>query len=470
MTPSLKGQTAVVVGLGKSGVAAVRLLLRAGAKVFIEEVRRRAELGSITEELVAEGALLTAGKPLTTDALCGKNLIVVSPGVPLSQAPLREAKAAGQKVVGEVELASWFLRPKVPIVGITGTNGKSTTTALCGEILTQAGLRPFVGGNLGRPLSEAALSNEAFGAYVTELSSYQLEGMETPIVSPAALTNLAPDHLDRYATYADYQAAKARIFRGPGAAVVNLGDTDATKLAVASERWIYGFGATSGARELVPPDRLVGEAVPHENGFQVTLMLPEAGEPAFRKGEAVRVFELRNRALRGTHNLENAMTAALLARLCGVFDDRIQRGLDSFPGLPHRLELVRTLNGVEWVNDSKATNVDSTLVALKALAHQPLWLIAGGKGKGAPYTPLLEFAKRVKGVLTVGSDAPNIEKTFSASHEVVACETLDRAVREAHSRARSGDAVLLSPACASFDQFKNFEDRGQTFRRLVEAL
>jgi UDP-N-acetylmuramoylalanine--D-glutamate ligase len=191
----------------------------------------------------------------------------------------------------------------------------------------------------------------------------------------------------------------------------------------------------------------------------------------FGRGEAERSYTLGSRALRGAHNLENAMAAVLLARLCGVSDERIQRGLDSFAGLPHRLELVRTLDRVEWVNDSKATNVDSAVVALRAFQGQRVWLIAGGKGKGAPYQPLVEVAKgTVQGVLTIGQDAPAIARAFSGAFDVRPCNTLEQAVQEARSRAQPGEVVLLSPACASFDQFKSFEDRGQTFRRLVEAL
>jgi UDP-N-acetylmuramoylalanine--D-glutamate ligase len=461
MAPSLRGQKAVVVGLGASGRAAAQLLLRTGMRVTVEEVRPLSELGEVAELLKAEGAELAAGRPLTFEALSGANLVVVSPGVPLAHSALVQAKAAGIRVLGEVEVASWFLRPGVPLVGITGTNGKSTTTALCGELLFHGGLRPFVGGNLGTALSEAALSNEPFGAYVVELSSYQLEGLEDLRIGPAVFTNLAPDHLDRYASYEAYQAAKARIFRGPGAAVVNFGDEAVVRLALASERSLHGFTRQDSAPPGIPAARLGALATPVEGGFQIQ-----------QSGTEHR-FQVKTRALRGAHNLENAMAAAMLARLCGVSDERIQRGLDSFPGLPHRLELVRTLDGVEWVNDSKATNVDSAVVALQALRGQKIWLIAGGKGKGAPYAPLVEQARHgVKGVLTVGADAPKIEQAFASSGSVpvLSCETLERAIAEARTRAVTGDAVLLSPACSSFDQFKNFEDRGQTFRRLVEAL
>src|SRR5262249_6515124 len=262
---------------------------------------------------------------------------------------------------------------------ITGTNGKSTTTALTAELLAQDGRRVFTGGNLGRPLCEAPLEAEPFEAYCVELSSFQLEGTRAMRVNGAALLNFTPDHLDRYAGLDDYGAAKARIFRNQEEgdfAVVNAEDPGALELSRAARVPLYAFSLGALASR-VP---FAGRATRGEGGFQLRL------------GNEAETYRLANPALRGDHNLQNAMAAALLARLCGVSPPQTQAGLDAFAGLPHRLESVRSLDGVEWINDSKATNVDSSLVALRALPGN-IWLIAGGRGKRAPYAPLVEASR-----------------------------------------------------------------------------
>jgi UDP-N-acetylmuramoylalanine--D-glutamate ligase len=295
-------------------------------------------------------------------------------------------------------------------------------------------------------------------AYVLELSSYQLEGMETVRVHGATVLNLTPDHLERHDGMEGYAAAKARIFRNqePGdVAVVNADDPWTLGMLDGARAGRFAFGLRPGSP---PHPGVSGTAEPVDGGFQL--------------GFAGLRFRLESRALRGAHNLANAMAATLLAFHAGVGREALQMGLDGFPGLPHRLESIRTLDGVEWINDSKATNVDAVLTAIAAFpAGQRLWLIAGGKGKGAPYRPLAEAAVgKVAGVLTVGQDAPLLDAEFSPVLAVHSCETLDRAVARARTLARPGDVVLLSPACASFDQFRNFEHRGDTFRALVESL
>ncbi|MCP3145039.1 UDP-N-acetylmuramoyl-L-alanine--D-glutamate ligase [Pyxidicoccus xibeiensis] len=466
MTLSLSGQKVLVYGLAKSGVAALRLLRQHGAQVTALDARADDALGEVGREVKALGATLVTG-PTPPGLLASQDLVVVSPGVPLALPEIEAARAAGVAVWGEVELASRFLTD-VPLFGITGTNGKSTTTALTGELFLRGGKRTFVGGNLGRPFSEAAMAPGDWDALVVELSSFQLEGIRTLRPRGAAILNLTPDHLDRYATHADYGAAKARIFqnqlagqnplgqnpRGTDFAVVNADDADVMGLARAAKVPVYGF--TVAGRPVVDAPGLAGLAVAEEGGFRLDFL-----------GER---YRLANRALRGAHNAQNAMAAALLARLGGVASDGVQAGLDSYPGLPHRLESVRVLDGVEWVNDSKATNVDSVLVALRAFKGD-LWLIAGGKGKGAPYAPMVDEGRgKVKGVLTIGNDADALARAYAGQAPVHACGTLDAAVAKARELARAGDTVLLSPACASYDQFKNFEDRGDTFKRLVKAL
>ncbi|MFY2560831.1 UDP-N-acetylmuramoyl-L-alanine--D-glutamate ligase [Corallococcus terminator] len=455
MTFALSGQKVLVYGLAKSGVAALRLLSQRGASVTALDARSEDALGDVAREVKALGATLVTD-PATPGLLESQALVVVSPGVPLALPELRAAAAAGVPIWGEVELA-WRFLESVPLFGITGTNGKSTTTALTGELFLQGRKRTFVGGNLGRPFSEAALSPGDWDALVVELSSFQLESIQTLRPRGAAILNLTADHIDRYADHGAYGEAKARIFhhqREGDFAVVNADDADVLALARQARVPVYGFSVTG--KPVVDAPKLAGLAVAEEGGFRLDF-----------QGEK---YRLNNRALRGAHNAQNAMAATLLARLGGVSVEAVQAGLDSYPGLPHRLESVRVLDGVEWVNDSKATNVDSVLVALHAF-QDGLWLIAGGKGKGAPYTPMVEAGRgKVKGVLTIGADAELLARAYEGQAAVHACGTLAAAVAKARELSKAGDTVLLSPACASYDQFKNFEDRGDSFKRLVGAL
>lgn len=450
---SFHGKTVVVIGMGKSGTAAVRLLLERGATVRGFDESPQASAPSSDPKFT-----LDLG-PLPPGFFRGAAAVVVSPGVPLTKVELSAAREAGVPVYGEIELA-WRTLPKGagPILGVTGTNGKSTTTALLGELMRQQGLRTFVGGNLGVPFT-LAYEDPATAPYemhVIELSSFQLEGIIDAKLDGAAILNLTPDHLDRYPSLEAYGAAKARIFlnQPPGGfAVVNVDDSFVRGLSQLAKVPVYGFTHHAGR----PSPGVTGLAVGRDDSFSfVSQGLPE--------------FTVTSRALRGAHNLENAMAASLMAHLAGASAEAIQRGLDRFPGLAHRLESVRELDGVEWINDSKATNVDSSLVALEALPGR-IWLIAGGKGKGAPYTPLVEAARgKVLGVLAIGKDAPLLAEAFRSVCDVVPCGTLEVAVATARRAAKRGDTVLLSPACASYDQFQHFEHRGDVFKALVRAL
>jgi UDP-N-acetylmuramoylalanine--D-glutamate ligase len=448
-TLDLKDKRVLVVGLARSGVAASALCHRLGARVTATDKRSEKELGEAAKTLASLGVKLILG-PHDEKVFTDTDLMVVSPGVPLSLEPIQAAQRRGVHVIGEVELAACHLEGT--LIGITGTNGKSTTTALAGCLCEQAGLRTFTGGNLGRPLSEAALAGGRWDQIVCELSSFQLEGIETLHPKVACVTNLTPDHIDRYPSHEAYGAAKKRIFKNQtaqDAGVVNAHDA-ATLMMIEGEkcrRFTFGFGApvSQGAR------------------FNDDLMHVNVGDGEER-------YEVRNRALRGNHNIENAMTAVLAVRLAGVGAEAIQAGLDAYPGLAHRIEYAGTVNGVEYINDSKGTNVDSTVVALKAFPGG-VWLIAGGRGKGAPYTPMAEVSRgRVKGVLTIGEDAPAVKSAYTGVADVYDCSDLATAVKTAHQKAKAGEVVLLSPACASYDQFKNFEERGERFKALVKAL
>ena len=455
--PNLKGKKITVVGLARSGIAAARLCVREGASVTVTDARPAAALGPALEALeVLPLRRMLGGHDLRD--FTAADLVVVSPGVPMTIPELQAARAAGVPTWGEVELASRFLGA-TPLVAITGTNGKSTTTALAGALFSED-RRTFLGGNLGTPLCEHVLSGQPADVVVAELSSFQLEGIERLRARVAAILNVTPDHLDRYPGLEAYAAAKARIFetQQPGDfTVANLRDDRAMAMAAASRGAMYTFG-------FGPPARAAARA-PEDGRPELWFYRYAAGSPER--------YRLANRSLRGRHNLENAMAALVCARLLGVPGAAVQRGLDHFTGLPHRLELVRERGGVEWINDSKATNVDSTGVGLAAFpAGAPrVVLILGGRGKHAPYAPLRElFPGRVKALLTLGEDAPAIERELGGAVATEGCGTLAQAVSRAAALTGPGDVVLLSPACASYDQFKSYEERGERFRQLVGAL
>ena len=458
MTPlrDLTDKRVLVVGLGKSGLGAARLALSKGARVVAFDERAPEKLDAAARDaLVREGAELACGArpPEARTALFrDAALVVVSPGFPLARPEVAAARAAGVPVVGEVEFASWFLDPRAAVIGISGTNGKSTVTALTGALCAAGGRATFAGGNLGEALSNAVLSGRPLDVAVVELSSFQLEGIETFHPRVACLTNLTPDHIDRYADHAAYGAAKKRIFRNQTAAdfgVVNARDEGVCRLIEGERcrRFSFGCGA------------------PADDGAHFC-----DGLITLRLGGAEERYRLDNLNLRGPHNAENAMAAIVCARLAGVDAASVQKGLDAYPGLSHRMESLGSIDGVEFINDSKATNVDSTLVALRSFARG-LRLIAGGRGKGLPYQPLVELAPgRIEGVLAIGEDAPLIRAAFAGVVPVEDCGTLEAATRAAFAAARAGDVVLLSPACASYDQFKNFEVRGDAFRQIVQGL
>ncbi|TMB07101.1 MAG: UDP-N-acetylmuramoyl-L-alanine--D-glutamate ligase [Deltaproteobacteria bacterium] len=443
----LAGRRALVVGLGKSGVAAARLLATHGARVAVADDKGEGELGDSLRQLDGVPHERHLGG-LREDAFRGRDLVVVSPGVPLSAPPIAEARSRGVEVIGEVELAARFIEE--PIAGITGTNGKSTTTALTAHLLRAAGKKVFAGGNLGDALSNRVLSGGKLDATVCELSSYQLEGIVSLRCAAAAALNVTPDHLDRYPSLEAYAAAKERIFanqKAGDAAVLNLADPRVA--AMRTPEGVRRRGFDPRGRNAEAAGFLRAKSVLAVDGAE---------------------YDLRAPTLRGAHNAENALAALLLARHLGAPPWALQQGLDTYPGLPHRLEPVRTLDGVEWVNDSKGTNVDSVEKSLSAFDGGVL-LIMGGRGKGAPYRPLRAlFPGRVRALLTIGEDALRIAEELGDLAPVTACGDLRTAVAQARKLARAGDAVLLSPACASYDQFRNFEDRGEQFKALVRGL
>jgi UDP-N-acetylmuramoylalanine--D-glutamate ligase len=462
---NLSGRRALVVGLGKSGVAACRLLAAKGARVAATDEKPEAGLSASLAQL--EGAPLEklfAGG-ISAQAFAGRDLVVVSPGVPLALPPIAAALRDGVELIGEAELAVRFIEE--PVLGITGTNGKSTTTALTGHLLASAGRKVFVGGNLGNALSNRVVDPAlgALDATVAELSSFQLEAVSRLRCSAACVLNVTPDHLDRYPSLEAYADAKARIFANQGAgdaAVLNLRDARVRAMKTRPGVARRGFDPAAAA----PGERTAAAAAADVDG--ATPAARAIGPKDLRVNGLD--FELCAKTLRGAHNAENALAALLLALHLDARPEDLQRGLDSYPGLPHRLEPVRMLDGVEWINDSKATNVDSVEKSLSAF-EQGVILLMGGRGKGAPYAPLRPlFPGRVKALLTVGEDGPRIARELGDLAEVTACGDLATACAAARRMARGGDTVLLSPACASYDQFKNFEERGERFKGLVRGM
>jgi len=437
------GARAVVVGMARSGVAAVELLLEQGAQVT-----------AVDQSAVANPKLVELGvsvQPQEASAFEGADLVVLSPGVPADLDVLQPVRGRGVPVVGDLELASWFLKGEV--IGITGSNGKTTTTALTGHILQASGIPVQVGGNIGTPPASMVRTSRAGQWNVLELSSFQLETISTFRAHIGAALNVTPDHLDRHYTFEKYAAAKARLFENQlpeDFAVLNADDPVTRGYAEGAASKSMFFSSTSKVESGAWLDR-------DQIALDGQILMGTAEVP-----------------LRGVHNLENTMAAAIIAQLAGATHEQIRAAVMSFPGVEHRLEFVRELGGVAWYNDSKATNVDATLKALGAFPGG-LWVILGGKDKNSDYRPLAAAMKeKTRGVLLIGAAADKIENHLRGTRHgevsTVKCGTLETAVLHAHVSAHSGDTVLLAPACASFDQFENFEHRGREFKRLVNHL
>jgi len=448
---SLAGKTTAVVGLAKSGVAAARLLRRLGVRVLASD---SSPLESLTEEARAldrEGCTLWAGGHPAA-AFVGADLVVVSPGVPLELPALASVRARGVPIIGELELA-WRVM-EADAIAITGTNGKTTTTALTGELL-RTQVRPvLVGGNIGIPLAEHAIEFPGDGIVVVETSSFQLDTVDLFRPRVAAVLNITPDHLDRHGTFERYVDAKARIFANQGptdCAVLNADDPVTAGLAGRVRGRVIWFSRLA----------TLTHGVFIYDGWIVAKL----------NGSTERICPVGEITLRGQHNVENVLAATACALWTGMGPSAIRRGIAAFRGVAHRIERVHDDRGVVYYNDSKGTNVDSTIKALESFT-EPVVLIAGGKGKGQDFAPLAEAARgRVRGAVLIGQDRDRIRTALEAADiPVETADSMDDAVRRARDVARVGDVVLLSPACASFDMFRNFEHRGDVFKFAVRAL
>ncbi len=446
---NVKGKRVLVVGLGKSGVASALFLEEQGARVAVSDAKTEEQLPQQIPLLLDHGISVETGQH-SERTFRDQDLIVISPGVPVDVPQLVQARALNIPVIGEVELAARFLKGN--IVAITGSNGKTTTTALAGAVVAAGGAKTLIGGNIGTPaISFVDIATDDTWV-VLEISSFQLETIESFRPRIAVVLNVTPDHLDRHYTFENYAAAKARIFENQTAndfLVLNADNPPSAAMAAKANAAVYWFGRVKEV----------------ERGAFV-----RAGRIFWRDGRTEReVLPVGEVSLKGSHNLENALAAVCVGMLARVDPTQIRGAVGAFKAVEHRLEFVAAVRGVEYYNDSKATNVDATIKALESFPGR-IHLILGGKDKGSDYSllnPLLE--KRVKRVYTIGAAAAKIESQIRGV-EVAKVGTLEAAVKSASDSATPGDVVLLAPACASFDQFTSYEHRGRIFKEQVHQL
>jgi UDP-N-acetylmuramoylalanine--D-glutamate ligase len=446
----VKNKRVLVVGLGKSGVASALFLKEHGARVTVSDTKSPEQLRDEIPALLDQGITVeTGGHGERT--FRGQDLIVVSPGVPVDAPPLVQARASGESVIGEIELAAQYLAG--PIVAITGANGKTTTTTLVGDILAAGGFPIAVGGNIGTPaISLVGLATRET-TVVLEVSSFQLETIQTFRPKVAVILNITPDHLDRHRTFQAYVDAKARIFENQKPsdfAVLNEDDPTCQTLSGRPRAQVFWFSR----KKEVPRGAYV-----------------RAGQIFFRDAQSQReIMQVSEIPLKGAHNVENVLAGVCAGALLGCEPGQIRKAIQNFKAVEHRLEYVATIKGVEYFNDSKATNVDATIKALESFPSN-IHLILGGKDKGSDYTVLNDLLRqRVKRVYTIGAAAEKIESQIKGAAEIIHAETLENAIRRASAGAQPGDIVLLAPACASFDQFQSYNHRGRVFKEVVKGL
>lgn len=447
-TARFKDRRVTVVGLARSGLAAANLLHGLGAKVTVSDIKTPEELSQYLGAIHPQVKLELSGH--NEASFLEAQTIVISPGVPWDQPLLAEARSSGVEIISELELASELT--EAPVVAVTGTNGKSTTTVLVGEMLKATGKKVSVGGNLGHPMVEMVQARET-DYLVVEVSSFQLEGIVSFRPHMALMLNISPDHLDRHTNLEKYLEAKKRIYLNMGAGDFLIVNGDQQQLA--------GFGAGCMAHKITFSR---GQGV--EQGVFI-----KGGWIFSRLGDKDRkIIKADKIRIKGTHNLENALAAVAAAETCGVEPAAIREVLKSFEGLPHRLEKVLTLDGVLYVNDSKGTNVGAVVKSLESFQDTVI-LIAGGKDKGGDYAPLRRASEgKVKKAILIGEAGDRIAASLEGVVETISATDMREAVRAAHCISARGDVVLLSPACSSFDMFKDFEERGEVFKNAVHEL
>lgn len=450
----IEGKKALVLGAGKSGIASARFLAERGAIVALHDKKELESWSDVASSLKESHNVGLMSGQIPSWLLDQIDLVVISPGVPTNSIPARYVDRKDGEVIGEVELAYRFMKGR--IVGITGSNGKTTTTTLIGEMLKNGGVETWVGGNIGTPLLSLAESSTNDSWTVVELSSFQLETIKEFHANVAICLNVTPNHLDRYDLFTDYAAAKHRIFANQDAddlAVLNADDE-------ITASWARGLKANvtmfSSKRELDEGLFLRGrELICRSSGKEKVLTTRDD------------IF------LRGLHNVENVLASLAAGLACGVSPESMRETIRDFHGVEHRIEFVREISGVKFYNDSKATSVDAAAKALEALAdgEGKTVLIIGGRGKNTPYAPLIGLIeKSVRSLIVLGEDAGNIEEQLLGHAEIIRAESIDDAVRLGFETAECGDAVLLAPACSSFDMFTDYEDRGRAFKAAVNGL
>jgi UDP-N-acetylmuramoylalanine--D-glutamate ligase len=441
----------LVVGLGESGLAAAQWLVRKGSQVTVSETRKKADFNKESvDDLLRSGVKLEFGGHRIKTFL-ESDLIVVSPGIALDIKPLSQARDQGVPIIGEIELASRYL--KTPCIAVTGTNGKSTVVHLIGEVLRKGGKRVFVGGNIGRPLTYYIAREQRADYVVLEVSSFQLDTIQTFSPLIALILNISPDHLDRYEDYTSYVRSKERIFTNQGPEqilILNDDDPWLKKKQTKNGPKVYRYGLESR------PERIAG--------------LDNGGIAAKLPGKELVQFRLENFSLPGNHNRANLMAAIIPCLILNISPSAIQEVVDHFQGLPHRIERVDTIRGITFYDDSKATNIDAAIKSITSFS-KPVVLIAGGRHKGSDYHRLVEAAfKKVKGAIFLGEASNLLSKAFEHKISWNTANTMNDAVSLAFNQAQKGDVVLLAPACSSFDMYKDFNHRGEVFKEAVRKL
>jgi len=443
----LQGKKILVVGSGRTGISAARFCLGKGASVTLNDMQKKI---NVPQDLLDQGMAVEPGGH-AVETFVRHDLVVISPGVSIMIRPVIEAQARGIEVISEIELAWRFL--SAPLIAVTGTNGKTTTTSLIGALLQAAGKHVFVGGNIGTPLIDCCMQNEPCDYIVAEISSFQLEAIRhfRPFIS--VLLNVTDDHLDRHASFDEYCAAKARIFmnqRAPDVAVISADDPAVRALGPSIRAEVFYFSNS----------RSCDNGAWHDGLFNF----------ARHQGRHHMSVDAKDARLRGAHNIENMLAAGSVGFLCGLSSDVIRDTMISFSGLPHRMEFVDEIQGVRFYNDSKGTNVGAVVRSLESI-DSPIILIAGGKDKGGSYAPLEKLLTiKGKALVVLGEARERIASELGHTVPTIIVDSLEKAVTEAFARACPGDTVLFSPACASFDMFKSYAHRGQCFVDSVRKL
>jgi UDP-N-acetylmuramoylalanine--D-glutamate ligase len=445
----LSGRRVLVVGMARTGLATVRFLKTKGSIVSTTEMKPREEMEGAPQELEEMDVLMEWGGH-RTETFLKPDLIVVSPGVDLNIEPIQKALQKGIRVISEIELAYHFIR--LPIIAVTGTNGKTTTTLLIGEMLKEEGMRVGVGGNVGEPLIRFTDGGNRWEVLVAEISSFQLEAIEDFRPRYSVLLNITEDHLDRYPRYEDYIEAKVRIFTNQ--------DSEDVAILNRDDPIVMKYGVKAKAKKIFFSLKERVEEGAFSNGQSILLRLGKEEED----------YSLVRTPLKGIHNVENMMAALTTARIFGCSKKAIETALNRFEGLEHRLEFVREIEGVRFYNDSKGTNVGSVVKSLQSFS-EPIILIAGGKDKKGDLTPLKGLIhSRVRRLILMGEAKERMGRELGGLTDTAIAKDMEEAVRLSYQSAQKGEVVLLSPACSSFDMFKDYKERGRVFKKAVARI